>query len=70
MSALSIVTSIPYNKICSHDDQNSSFATHDEGVAKEPKELLQNFILEQFDKLSLQGNLGLNSKVKRTFARP
>ncbi len=33
-------------------------------------EPVQSFIIEQFNKLSLERTLGLNSKVKRTFARP
>ncbi len=37
---------------------------------KDPRKVVKNFIVEQFDKMSLQQNLGLNSKIKRTFARP
>ncbi len=37
---------------------------------KDPKNLVQSFIVEQFNKLSRQENLGLNSRVKRTFTRP
>ena len=36
----------------------------------EPKNLIQSFLEEQFDKLSLQNNWGLNSRIKRTFSRP
>ncbi len=42
----------------------------EERVVSDPKDLVQSFLLEQFGKLSLQENLGLNSKVKRTFVRP
>ncbi len=41
-----------------------------EGVRTEPKMLIQRFLLEQFDKLSNQEALGLNSRIKRTFTRP
>ncbi len=40
------------------------------GEENEPKRLIKSFVEEQFNKLSLQGNLGLNSKIKRTFTRP
>lgn len=41
-----------------------------EGLASEPKSLVQSFLEKQFDKLSLQEDWGLNSRIKRTFSRP
>lgn len=44
--------------------------TKSEVSGSEPKNLIQSFLEEQFDKLSLQNDWGLNSRVKRTFSRP
>jgi len=37
---------------------------------EEPSNVLQAFLLEQLRKLSSASNLGLNSKIKRTFIKP
>ena len=44
-------------------------ATSEESVS-EPKNLVQTYLAEQFDKLTAQENWGLNSRIKRTFSRP
>lgn len=50
--------------------KNELTDTKSEVSVSEPKNLIQSFLEEQFDKLTLQNNWGLNSRVKRTFSRP
>ena len=49
---------------------NELSETKSEVSGGEPKNLIQSFLVEQFDKLAMQNNWGLNSRVKRTFSRP
>ena len=51
------------------DDKSEAKDPLDGQLEKEIKDF-QIFLLEQFNKLSLQENLGLNSRIKRTFVRP
>ncbi len=39
-------------------------------VVNESKNIIESFIVEQFSKLALNENMGLNSRIKRTFSRP
>jgi hypothetical protein len=50
--------------------QNQALNPISNGDDKGAKNVIQSFIVEQFSKLSLHNNLGLNSRIKRTFTRP
>jgi hypothetical protein len=51
-------------------NKNELIESKSEDSVNEPKNLIQNYLVEQFDKLTAQDNWGLNSRVKRTFSRP
>ena len=67
-----IVTPVPYNNFI-YDPMTTNNELNEaksEGLASEPKSLVQSFLEQQFDKLTLQDDSGLNSRIKRTFSRP
>jgi hypothetical protein len=51
-------------------NKNELTESKSEESVSEPTNLIQTYLVEQFDKLTSKNNWGLNSRVKRTFSRP